>query len=279
MRIKTHVSSGCLVWAIPMTPRKGQKEGIENEEVGNKKTEPISDVIDAGSGSGRGEQFRKGAARCVEGARIAIGLMMAFCAITCNANAREHPGQNRYRVNIQMSSQVEAPLDVLREGQQAASMIFAGIHVQLMWTGETQQASKVAGCVGEPDAHDLTVEIIPHAPASFSDIALAMSLPYADSGVRIVIFYNRIEPLLRGHHATQATVLGYVLAHEIAHVLQGIARHSETGIMRARWTNNDFEQMGIRVLMFTPEDVQLIRRRLAPRDVSASCSELLGAKL
>ncbi len=133
--------------------------------------------------------------------------------------------------------------------------------------------------MGKPDAHDLAVEIIPHAPASFSDVALAMSLPYADSGVRIVIFYDRVEPLLRGHHATQATVLGYVLAHEVAHVLQGIARHSETGIMRARWTDNDFKQMGIRVLTFTPEDVQLIQQRLSPRDAPARCSEPLSTKL
>ena len=149
-----------------------------------------------------------------------------------------------------------------------------------MWTGQTQQVSNaVAGCVGEPATHDLAVEIVPHAPASFSDVALAMALPYADSGVRIVIFYDRVDPLLRGHNAPAATILGYVLAHEIAHVLQGIARHSEMGIMRARWTDNDFKQMGIRVLMFTAEDVQLIRRRLAPRDASAGCSELLSAKL
>ena len=113
----------------------------------------------------------------------------------------------------------------------------------------------------------------------FMRSALAVAMPYADSGARIVIFYDRVDPLVRGHGAPQATVLGYVLAHEIAHVLQGIARHSETGIMRARWTNNDFKQMGAKVLLFTPEDVQLIRQRLAPRDAPAGCSELLSAKL
>jgi hypothetical protein len=216
--------------------------------------------------------------------RAGISLATALCAISWNASAREHPGQDRYRVNVQMSSQVAAPPDLLRDGQQAASNIFAGIHVQLtwvklMWTDQMQQASNAAAdCVGEAATHNLAVEIVPHAPASFSDDALAMALPYADSGVRIVVFYDRVEPLLRGHHAPQATVLGYVLAHEIAHVLQGIARHSETGIMRARWTDNDLKQMGIKVLTFAPEDVQLIRRRLAHRDASPVSSELLRAK-
>jgi hypothetical protein len=212
--------------------------------------------------------------------RVEIILATALCAISWNANAREHPREDWYRVNVQMSSQVEAPPDLLRDGRAAASNIFAGIHIRLIWAGPTQQVSSAAaGCVGEPATYDLAVEIVPHAPASFSDVALAMALPHADSGVRIVIFYDRVEPLLRGHQAPQAAVLGYVLAHEIAHVLQGIARHSEAGIMRARWTDNDLKQMGIRVLTFTPEDVQLIRRRLAPRDTPPACSELLSAKL
>ena len=212
--------------------------------------------------------------------RVGISLATALCAISWNASAREHPGQDRYRVNVQLSSQVAAPPDLLRGAQDAASRIFAGIHVQVIWTGQTQEASNpVAACVSESARHDLVVEIVPHAPASFSDVALAMAMPYVDSGVRIVIFYDRVDPLLRGHNAPAATILGYVLAHEIAHVLQGIARHSEMGIMRARWTDNDFKQMGIRVLMFTTEDVQLIRRRLAPRDASAGCSERRSTKL
>jgi len=212
--------------------------------------------------------------------RAGISLATALCAISWNASAREHPGRDWYRVNVQLSSQVAAPPDLLRDGQEAASNIFAGIHVQLMWSSQMQQVSSAAaGCVGEPATHQLAVEIVPHAPASFSDVALAMALPYADSGVRIVVFYDRVEPLLGGHHAPQATVLGYVLAHEIAHVLQGIARHSETGIMRARWTDNDLKQMGIKVLAFTPEDVQLIRGPLAHRDASAGCSERRSAKL
>ena len=183
------------------------------------------------------------------------------------------PARNWYRVNVDLSSQVEAPPALLRDGEDAATSIFRGIHVQLTWTGQKQQTSKaVAGCVGELATPDLGVEIVPNAPAGLSTVALAMAMPYADSGVRIVIFHDRLEPLLGGHHAPAATILGYVLAHEIAHVLQGVARHSETGIMRARWTDNDFKLMGERLLTFTAEDVQLIRHHLALCGASAGRS-------
>ncbi len=92
-------------------------------------------------------------------------------------------------VKVHLSSVVRTPLDLLRDGQRDATMIFARIHVQLMWTGQTQRASKPAtSCVSEPATNDLAVEIVPHAPAGFRHIALAMALPYADSAVQIVIF-------------------------------------------------------------------------------------------
>jgi hypothetical protein len=218
--------------------------------------------------NGRGSIYGPGRAR------IGIGLATALCAISWNASAREYPGKNWYQVNVQLNSQVQVPKNLLRDSQQAATVIFARIRVQLIWRGQSQQASKVvAGCMGEPATHDLAVEIVPHAPSPHN-VALATATPLADSGVRIVVFYDRVKPLLEGHHAPEATILGYVLAHEIAHVLQGILRHSEAGIMRARWSDSDFKLMGGRLLLFTSEDIQLIRRRLAPRDATAGCSQL-----
>jgi hypothetical protein len=58
------------------------------------------------------------------------------------------------------------------------------------------------------------------------------------------------------------------MAHEIGHVLQGVNRHSESGVMKANWTDIDFESMTFEPLRFTPEDARLILARLSqpPRD-------------
>jgi hypothetical protein len=53
-------------------------------------------------------------------------------------------------------------------------------------------------------------------------------------------------------------LLGYVLVHEITHNLQGIARHSKTGIMKPRWTPRDYVDMGVRQLHFERIDIELI---------------------
>jgi len=54
--------------------------------------------------------------------------------------------------------------------------------------------------------------------------------------------------------------IGYVLAHELAHVMQGVGRHSESGILKAQWSSDDFEEMIFHKLAFTNFDVELIHQ-------------------
>jgi hypothetical protein len=90
------------------------------------------------------------------------------------------------------------------------------------------------------------------------------SLAYARlyEGIHIVIFYDRIQQRNR-----PAAVLAHVMVHEIAHILQGEYRHSESGIMKATWGPEDFAEMAFRPLAFTPEDVDLIYRGLEAREL------------
>jgi hypothetical protein len=73
----------------------------------------------------------------------------------------------------------------------------------------------------------------------------------------VEVFFNRIADTVPSVHIP--TVLGYVLAHETAHILEGVGRHSDEGLMKAIWSSRDFERMFWGSLQFTPEDVQLIR--------------------
>ena len=203
--------------------------------------------------------------------RISFLLAVIGSATSFEAYAGTRAAKTSYKVDVEMTSQVNIPMGLLKDGEQAATMIFSGIGIQLTWADESQRARLSEAGLHSLATQEIAVEIIPHAPAGFSSIALAMALPRAVSGVRIAVFYDRVEPLLRGHHASQATILGYVLAHEIGHVLQGVARHSDVGVMRARWLDNDFKQMSLGALTFTNEDIQLIRHRFESASLLATC--------
>jgi hypothetical protein len=55
------------------------------------------------------------------------------------------------------------------------------------------------------------------------------------------------------------------MVHEITHVLQGIARHSDSGVMKANWSGEEFQRMRYKSLPFTEEDVVLTHRGLEVR--------------
>jgi hypothetical protein len=61
------------------------------------------------------------------------------------------------------------------------------------------------------------------------------------------------------------TLLAHVLVHEITHVLEGVSRHSETGLMKAHWTGKDYMATAHKPLEFDPVDVNIIHYRLAHR--------------
>jgi len=81
--------------------------------------------------------------------------------------------------------------------------------------------------------------------------------------VRITAFYDRLEPILQEHLSFAGSIFGHVLAHEIAHVLARVDWHAKTGLMQARWNEEDFASMKFHALGFVPEDGRWIRESVA----------------
>ena len=73
---------------------------------------------------------------------------------------------------------------------------------------------------------------------------------------------------LNAHPSLSGVGAGYVLANELAHAMQGEARHSKSGIMKAHWDTRDFQEMLFQKLAFTAEDVDSIHQRLAAQPLA-----------
>jgi hypothetical protein len=91
------------------------------------------------------------------------------------------------------------------------------------------------------------------------------ALAYANlsDGDHIEVFYDRVIGTVEVRRVP--ALLAHVLAHEIAHMLEGISRHSGEGVMKAHWNERDFLQMADKRLPFAPEDVDLIHRGVMNR--------------
>ena len=142
-----------------------------------------------------------------------------------------------------------------------AKLVVAGIlseaGVQLRWfAGERQ---------GDSNQPAVTITFSACTPGTLLPGAMGYALPYATGGVRITLFLDRMQPVLARSPNTRGAILGHVIAHELVHVLQGIGRHSDSGLMKGRWSEDDFQQMGVKPLGLAPGDLALITSGLARR--------------
>src|ERR1700682_949996 len=126
-----------------------------------------------------------------------------------------------------------------------ASSMFLSTGVQLEWHGG------VSFCKGNLDA--MVVSLVTSTPKTFHPGALAYALPY--EGVHIQVFYDRIT---QSDPDLVASLMAHVIVHEITHILQGIDRHSASGVMKAVWNSSDYTLMKRGMLRFTTPAVEMI---------------------
>ena len=60
-------------------------------------------------------------------------------------------------------------------------------------------------------------------------------------------------------------ILGWVIAHELGHLLLGRNAHSAAGIMRARWRAQDLKPSRQAAMLFLPAEAKRIRAQVLAR--------------
>jgi len=142
---------------------------------------------------------------------------------------------------------------VMAEAKKMAAAMFAGIGVRLAWAAVGKGGVETGGIA-------LHLRIAERPKANFADAVVAYADPRPDGTKAIVILWDRLQAQCQGPPRLLPVLMAHIVAHEIAHVLEGVARHSSTGVMKARWTWEDYRKMLWKPLPFTPYDATLIRR-------------------
>ena len=115
----------------------------------------------------------------------------------------------------------------LGRAERTAARILASIGVAVKFRAGAERKPNREG------AFSIELQLDAKAPAHFHSGAMAYALPFGLSGTRIHVYCDRVRSAWPDTGA--GTVLGHVMAHEIAHVLEGASRHSAEGVMKARW--------------------------------------------
>ena len=155
----------------------------------------------------------------------------------------------------------EGPFVAMGPALMTASRLFREAGVAIEWA---------IGGSCPPDR--IRILLSHNTPDTLYPGALAYALPF--EGTQVQVFLDRIEecsPSLVPH------LLGYVLAHEVTHVIQGTDRHSDHGVMKAHWDGRDISQMQWDELRFADRDVHLMLIGLDKRTQAARSPAKIAA--
>jgi hypothetical protein len=150
------------------------------------------------------------------------------------------------------------------DAEAKASSLFLSAGVKLDWHSDLRD------CKGRPDAMVVSFRAI--TPKAFHPGALAYAFPY--EGVHIEVFYDRVA---QADSALLPSLMANVIVHEITHILQGIDRHSPSGVMKAIWNSSDYTLMKRGLLRFTAMDVEMIRDGFAARTAGGAKGSVVAA--
>jgi len=164
-------------------------------------------------------------------------------------------------VAVKVSNPAAVPAAALVKAKAVASEIFAGIGVDLRWDGK--RTGDAGTCLTRIEVRLGTASGPDERPDSLAYTTVGM-----EADRRIHIFVDRVNAMVT--RSETGMLLGHVLAHEIAHVLEGMARHSESGVMKAHWGRKDLRALLWHPLRFEAVDGALIRAGLRAETAGAN---------
>ena len=146
--------------------------------------------------------------------------------------------------------------------QSIAAEIYSRIGVRLRW----RRASMPKPGRSKGLAHcTILMDFSWNTPSNLHPGAMAVSNPYLVGNTCVTVFMDRLKLVGEQNPTASAFLLGHILAHEIGHVLQGIRRHSDGGVLKEHWSVADIRRMQVEPLRFTDHDAALILEGIRSR--------------
>ena len=171
----------------------------------------------------------------------------------------------RVPLTICLTNEAEVPLNVVTEVESRVNAIFRESAIELHWvnSGTSQNGASTqvsCGHLSYPDR--LMVHWIPRAQTATADVLGETFLDEQDAGVIADLFLDHVRTVESDTKVGLATLLAYVTAHEVGHLLLGTNSHSPRGIMQGHFYGQNLVTMRHSGLTFERSEEERMHCRL-----------------
>ena len=182
----------------------------------------------------------------MSGVRVAL-IAFGFSITAGSASASNLTTAQRVSVAVCDLEGVSSVL--IRLAQDVAGEVYRDAGVELEWADNDCHPAERVFAVNITSREMAGTQVSDH------------TIGFAESGTRdATVLYDRVARFARRYHINRGIMLGYVIAHELGHLLLPPKSHSAEGVMRAIL---DLRLAPERQLRFTPEQRALILDKVA----------------
>jgi hypothetical protein len=154
------------------------------------------------------------------------------------------------QISIRVFTDTSVTDSVLTAAEDEAKFVLKTGGIEVTW----KDCPKAPGCAAPVLSNQLIILIRPSKPDTFEgsvrgEILGNAAAPRDGSGIYAWIWYDAVKSEARMAEITWPDLLGYVIAHEIGHLLLGPAHRAGT-VMQARWGQQELDLIARRNLRF-----------------------------
>jgi hypothetical protein len=226
---------------------------------------------------------------------LSVGLALTngltgFSHIAAAASSETSPS-----ITIHVRNYAGVAPKTLKEAEEVATRIFQKAGVETRWADITLTAENNPSNSADhqPDTlADIQFSVFPREMSDISDLpsnAMGLAPGTGPDRKMVYVFDSNVNALFwkllsarnsgqMDRQVSKAQILGHAIAHEIGHLLLNQQAHSPHGIMRGEWRFADFRDMTEGMLLFTPEQAEVLRADVRRRNTQEETLQAAGVE-
>ena len=187
---------------------------------------------------------------------LLVGLVWIMAAMVLPVRAAERVQASR-AIAVRVIDLVGAPLTIRRRALEQAARLFERVDVTIV----CDNSNRLTSVPSKPFVVDVTLLGHGNDPLTTGSVlGSATPLPGVPA---ISVFYRDVQELAQSYGVPSEVLFGFVIAHELGHLLLGPHAHTGLGLMQPVWTRADvLNGVAQGQFRFSAAEGERIRRRL-----------------
>jgi hypothetical protein len=166
-------------------------------------------------------------------------------------------------LTVSIFNDADVPVSVLQQAESRARAVMSGAGVSLTWLdcGTPRRWRAELGCQAIAFPTHSSVRLVAGRKAVSDDTFGQSYLNERGEGNYAYVYVTPLRSAKALAVIKEGDLLGYVVAHELGHLLLGKESHSARGLMKARWEVAELRDGALGNLLFSRGEMEKIRSR------------------